>query len=131
MADHFHHDNDDDELAVLSVEDGEDAGEEFVVIDRDKRGLPCFGCYFGALFEAFEPHMLANISLGDLEGVPPEVAEFSRRFGATLSHVADALAAIVADTSRGDTDYVLGVFVKRLQHSAVMQRATEPSGPLN
>jgi hypothetical protein len=118
MSDYFHGDVDEDDPTQL-MED-----TELIVIGRDRRGLPCFGCYFGELFEAFAPEQLVGVDLGELEHQLSEHdADRMRRIGAGMALIADGMAFILADATGEAAVEVAAVVAEKLLQSARLHSA--------
>lgn len=89
--------------------------ERLTVIEANRDGLPCFGCYFGALFATFTPKQLASIPVED-EDAPPEQVEYARRFVAAMAYIADCIAALAVDAAGEHAGDVHLAFLSRLRN---------------
>lgn len=104
MADHHLHDN---------------GGGTRIHADRD--GLPCFGCYFSAVYDALREDQLYEIRIKP--GEDPRQAEIARRLGSTLAYMADGIAAITMHAVGGDAKALLDVFTERVHNMLVLLQA--------
>jgi hypothetical protein len=87
-----------------------------VAIPLTEAGLPCFDCFFDAVITLFTDAHLASIPLGR-SGLDDEAEAKSRRFGAAIAYVADALATVAVKEVEDGAHFVLDAFVARLRHT--------------
>jgi hypothetical protein len=104
MADHHLHDSD-----------------TVTHLHADRDGLPCFGCYFSAVYDALREDQLYEIKIKP--GEDPHQAEIARRLGSALAYMADGIAAITMHAAGEDAEALLAVFTERLNNMLVLMRA--------
>jgi hypothetical protein len=98
-------------------------------IEADRDGQPCFGCYFGAVFDSLRPEQLNKIAIDPEEDDDPQEREYARRFGATLAYLADGIAAMSVNAAGPDAQELLEVFLERLNNMVVLMQATPEEHP--
>ena len=90
-------------------------------INADGDGLPCFGCYFGAVYDALRPE---HLSTAEPEpGTDDEEAEVARRLGGTLAYLADGIAAITVNAAGAEAAELLEVFMERVRNMVTLVQA--------
>jgi hypothetical protein len=62
------------------------------VLHQDEVGMPCFDCYFKALYQAAPDDMLAVLA-AEPSTVPPEDVEHGDRIALTMAYLADSIGA--------------------------------------
>jgi hypothetical protein len=87
-----------------------------VAIPLTEAGLPCFDCFFDAVITLFTDAHLASIPLGG-SGLDDETEAKSRRFGAAIAYVADAMATVAVKEVEEAAPFVLGAFEARLHQT--------------
>jgi hypothetical protein len=94
-----------------------DPGDEIVYHPEDN-GKPCFGCYFGAVFDSLTDDELGTIPLDaeDLDGEDPEAVEYMRRVGAAWATVADSVAHLAIQIAGETAPELMEPFHERIDH---------------
>lgn len=110
----------------MSEPDHEHGSDEYVEIEIDNTGRPCFGCYFGELFASFTDAELATIPVDT--NASAEDIEFARRFGASMAHVVDSVVRLAFEAAGDQSDEVLRAFRIRLDRA--VQLNDMPAGSL-
>lgn len=95
--------------------------EKVTRIHADPDGLPCFGCYFGAVYDALREDQLYEVKIGP--GDDPRQAEIARRIGGTLAYMADGIAAVVMHALGAEAPELVDVFTERVRNMVVLMRA--------
>lgn len=103
MSTDYNQDQDDDDALVFHPEDG---------------GKPCFGCYFGAVFDALTDDELGTIPLdaADLEGEDPDAVAYMRKVGAAWATVADAVASLAVQIAGEEASQLMEPFHERIDN---------------
>jgi hypothetical protein len=98
--------------------DHEHGADYEAVFHPDGDGLPCFGCYFGAVFDALSEDQVASITLtpDDVDDEEPEAVDYARRVGATFATVADAVASLAVQIAADAAPELLEAFHERIDH---------------
>lgn len=98
-------------------------------IEADSGGQPCFGCYFGAVYDS-----LRDEQLTPLEADPDELDEdelhallVMRKLGGTMAYVADGVAAIAVDAVGREALMLIEVFKERLDQMLTLHMTPEDS----
>jgi hypothetical protein len=97
--------------------------EDLTLIARDKNGVPCFACYFEAMFEA-APMQDVDLSQIDTDGLEADVAAYVVRAGATLGYLADSLADVMVRAVFEPANLV-PIFAKRLAEAVDRAKAAQ------
>jgi hypothetical protein len=95
--------------------------EGLTVIERDRNGVPCFACYFEALFDAV-PVEHFDLSQVDTSELSPQVTAYVVRNGVAFGYLADAIAYVIA-RSMHHPDAIVPIFADRLSKSLADARA--------
>lgn len=103
--------------------DGHD-GTDIIGIEADGSGQPCFGCYFGAVYDSLRPEQLASIDLDpEDQDADPEWIEMERRLGGAFAYVADGIAAIAIEANAEHAEEIVNTFCERVRRSLLLVRA--------
>jgi hypothetical protein len=106
---------------VAHDHDDKAPAEGLTVIERDRNGVPCFACFFEAMFEAM-PMETLDMSKVDTSELEPDVIAYVLRIGASLGYLADALAWVMA-RALSNPEHTVPIFVDRL--SQAIKRSSE------
>jgi hypothetical protein len=111
----------------MSEHDDAQGPEYDTVFHPEDGGLPCFGCYFGAVFDALSEDDLVTVVLDpeDVEDVDPEAVEYARRVGGTFTLVADAIARLAVQIAGEGAEEMLEAFHERIDNTVQLLNAPE------
>jgi hypothetical protein len=70
--------------------------EDLVTIERDDNGMPCFACFFEAMFESLPLDKYKELARIDVSGLEDDIGALAVRTGATFAYLADAIAWVLA-----------------------------------
>jgi hypothetical protein len=70
--------------------------EGLTVIERDANGMPCFACFFEAMFESLPIDQYKALAKIDISGLEDDIGPLAVRIGATVAYLADAIAWVLA-----------------------------------
>lgn len=85
------------------------------VIERDRNGVPCFACYFEAMFAAL-PDGGVDMAQVDVSELDDATIAYVVRTGAAMGYLADALGYIMA-RAMSRPEEIVPIFTNRLRQA--------------